>query len=113
MAFDVFHLLRPTAIVSSKRFQTAVLGKFIEAGLSEQKQSAARGPLQLEFDERGHLLRIVRAWVDGIRMPGEREEPFGLHFLNNGLPFEVLVARIGDLATRDLTRYKGTIQLHA
>src|SRR5207253_1659864 len=47
-----------------------------------------------------------------IRMPGERKEPLGLHFLHDGLPFEVLVARIGNLPTRHLTRYKGAIQFH-
>src|SRR6267378_7571402 len=45
-------------------------------------------------------------------MPGEGKDPLGLHFLHDGLPFEVLVARIGDLATRNLTRQERAIQFH-
>src|SRR6202011_5683378 len=46
-------------------------------------------------------------------VPGEGKEPFRLHFLHDGLPFEVLVARIGHLATRDLAGYERPIQFHA
>jgi len=37
-------------------------------------------------------------------MPGKGKEPLGLHFLHDGLPFEVLVARMSnyDRATPDL-----------
>jgi len=45
--------------------------------------------------------------------PGEGEEPLGFHGLHDGLPLEMLVAGIGNLAARNLTRYKRTIQLHA
>jgi hypothetical protein len=34
---DVLHLFCPTAIVSSERFETAVTGKLIEAGLGEHQ----------------------------------------------------------------------------
>ena len=33
-----------------------------------------------EFDERGHLLRVIYFGIDSIRMPGEGKESFGLHF---------------------------------
>ena len=46
-------------------------------------------------------------------MPSERKEPFGLHFLHDGFPFEVLIAGVGNLAARDLTRYERTLQFHA
>ena len=46
-------------------------------------------------------------------MPGKREEPLGLHLLHHCLPFEVLVPRIGNLASRHLTRYERPIQFHA
>src|SRR5271157_911080 len=45
--------------------------------------------------------------------PCEGKEPFGFHFLHDGLPFDVLVARIGNMAPRHLTRYKWAIQFHA
>jgi hypothetical protein len=35
MVLDVLHLLGPTAIVSSECLETAVAGKFIEAGLGD------------------------------------------------------------------------------
>jgi hypothetical protein len=35
MVLDVLHLLGPTALVSSERFETAVAGKLIEAGLGD------------------------------------------------------------------------------
>src|SRR5215468_5304757 len=44
--------------------------------------------------------------------PGEGKQPFGLHFLHDRLPFDMLVAWIGDLATRDLTRDKWAVQFH-
>jgi hypothetical protein len=31
-------------------------------------------------------------------MPGKTEQSFGLHLLDNGVPFQVLIARIGDVA---------------
>src|ERR1700716_2271311 len=44
--------------------------------------------------------------------PCERKELFGFDFLHDGLPFDVLVAWIGNMATRHLTRYKWAIQFH-
>src|SRR6266481_5683232 len=46
-------------------------------------------------------------------VPSKAEEAFGLHFLHDGVPFEVLIARIRDLATRDLTRHERAIEFHA
>src|SRR5215472_4594946 len=44
--------------------------------------------------------------------PGEGKQPFRLHFLHDGLPFEMLVAGICNLATRDLTLHKRALQSH-
>ncbi len=77
------------------------------------KQRAARGLLQPEFDQRGRFLRVVDFGIDGIRVPGEGKEPFGLHLLHHGLPFDVLVARVGNMAARDLARHERAIQFHA
>src|SRR6266850_2988995 len=113
MLLDILHLLCPAAVIHAECFEAAVAGDFVEAGLSEQKQRAARCLLQPEFDERGRLLRVIYFGIDGIRVPGEGKEPFRLHFLHDGLPFDVLVARIGNLATRDLPWYERAIQFHA
>src|ERR1035438_1485034 len=113
MAFNVLHLLRPTAVIPAECFRAAVARDLVEAGLREQKQRAAGGLLQLEFDERGRLLRIVRFGIDGIRVPGEGKEPFRLHLLHDGLPYYMLVARVGYGAPRDLTRYEWAIEFHA
>src|SRR5580698_4843874 len=45
-------------------------------------------------------------------MPGERKEPLMLHFLHDRFPFDVLIARIRNLAARNLTRHKRSVQLH-
>src|SRR5215469_3914633 len=44
--------------------------------------------------------------------PGEGKQSFRLHFLHDRLPFEMLVAGICNLATRDLTLNKWAIQFH-
>src|SRR5271167_813848 len=112
MVFDVLHLFCPTAVIHAECFEATVAGDLVEAGLHEQKQRTLCGLLQPEFDERGRLFRVIYVGIDGIRMPGEGKEPFWLHFLHDGLPFDVLVARMGNLATRDLTRYEWAIQFH-
>src|SRR5215472_9260618 len=45
--------------------------------------------------------------------PGKGKKPLGLHLLHDGLPFNVLVAGICHLATRDLPRDKWAIQFHS
>src|ERR1700690_1644646 len=45
-------------------------------------------------------------------MPGEGKEPFGLLLLHDRLLFDVLVARMSNLATRDLAGYELAIQFH-
>jgi hypothetical protein len=42
----------------------------------------------------------------------EGEKPLWLHFLHNLLPFDVLIARMGNLAAHDLTGHKRAVQLH-
>src|SRR5580700_634047 len=112
MVLDVLYLLGPSAIVSAEGIETAIRGKFVEAGLREHQQRAAGGFLQPELDECGWFLRAVE-WVVvrflnrlGMR-PGEGEQPLRFHFLDNSLPLEMLVARISDLAAGDLTWHKG------
>jgi len=74
------HLLRPTAVIPAECFRAAVARDLVEAGLREQKQRAAGGLLQLEFDERGVSFRIVRFGIDGIRVPGEGKSRSGSIF---------------------------------
>jgi hypothetical protein len=45
-------------------------------------------------------------------MPGKTEQSFGLHLLDNGFPFQVLIARIGDVAPCDRTGYKRAVEFH-
>src|ERR1700730_10379442 len=45
--------------------------------------------------------------------PREGKKSFGFHFLHDGLPFEVLIARICNLATRNLALHEWAIQFHA
>src|ERR1035438_3156067 len=98
MLLDVLHLLCPTAVVHAECFVATVAGDFVKARLREHKQGAACGLLQPEFDKGGRFLGIIYFGIDAIRMPRERKKPFGLHFLHDGLPFQVLVAMIGNLA---------------
>jgi hypothetical protein len=67
MLLDVLHLLCPAAVVHAECFDAAVVGDLFEPGLRQQKQGAARGLLQPEFDERGWLLRIIYFGADGIK----------------------------------------------
>src|SRR6266404_3752058 len=112
MTPDVGELLCPTAIIHAECFQTAVAGDFVEAGFREYEQCASLGFLQPKFDQGWCFLRVISFSIDGIRMPREGKESFRFHFLHNRFPFEVLVARIGNLSTRDLTWYEWAIQLH-
>src|ERR1035438_3237441 len=104
IALNILHLLCPAAVVPAECFEQAVAGNLVETGLSEQKQCAARGRLQPELDERGRLLRVIYLGIDGIRVPGEREEPFGFHLLHEGLPYYVLVAKGGKISGQELRR---------
>src|SRR5882762_6636911 len=113
MLLDVLLLLCPTAVIHAERFVAAVAGDLVEAGLAEHKQCAGRGLLQPEFDERGRLLRVILLGINGIGMPGEGKEPFRLYFQNHGLPFDVLVHRVGNVAARNLARYEWPIQFHS
>src|SRR3982074_1260300 len=112
MALDVLHLLSPAAVIHTERFRAAVRGHFVEAGLGEQQQSSAGGPLQPELDQRGWLLRVVHLRIDAVRMPGEAEETLGLDRLYDRLPADMLVAGVGDLALRELTGYEGTLEFY-
>src|SRR5262249_15685835 len=46
-------------------------------------------------------------------MPREREQPFGLHVLHHDFPLDVLVAGIGNVSARELSRDEGAIQRDA
>src|ERR1017187_29500 len=113
MTLNVLHLLSPTAVIPAPCLKGAAAGDFIEAGLGKQQQGAAGGFLEPEFDKRGLILGIVCFWVHGVRVPGEGKQPLAFHCLYYGLPFEVLVTGIGNVATRDLTGHKWAIQLHS
>src|ERR1017187_407856 len=112
MTLNVLHLLSPTAVIHAPCLKFALAGDFVEAGLGKQQQCAACGFLESEFDKRGRLLRIVYFWVHGVRVPREGKQPLGFHCLYYGLPFEVLVTGIGNVAARDLTGHKWAIQFH-
>src|SRR5580704_1392053 len=109
MDLDVLHLLRPTAIIHTKRLTPAVRGNFIEARLRKLQQRTSSGFLKFEFDQSGCFARVVLLGIDRIGVPGEGEEPLVLHLLNNRLPSEVFVPRIGDLAMRNLPWREGAI----
>src|SRR6267378_5635456 len=113
MALDVLHLLSPATVIHTERFRTALRGHLVKAGLGEQQHGPGRGLLQPELDQRGGLLRVVHLRIDAVRMPGEAEEPLGLDLLHHGLPADMLVAGVGDLALRQLARYERTLQFHA
>src|SRR6266540_684291 len=106
MPCDVFKLLAPAALVHAKRLVTAVAWQLVEPRLDDAQQRPRRGFLQGELDERRRLSGIIFVGIDGIRMPGEREQSLRLHFLNDRLPAQVLVTRIGDLSARNLSRHK-------
>jgi hypothetical protein len=59
MVLDILHLPFPPAIIHAERFQAAVTGNLVEAGLRKFEQSATCSLLQPEFEERRRLLRIV------------------------------------------------------
>src|SRR5580658_4800315 len=111
--FNVLHLHRPAAIVHAERLGAAVARNLVESGLGEDEQGAIRGFLQPKFDESGRFLRVIDFRVDPIRMPGERKKPLGLHFLNDGVPIDVLVSRVGDVAGGGLARDERAVQLDA
>src|SRR5262249_5647039 len=113
MRHDVLHLFGPTAIVHTEGFGPAGRWDLVETGLGEDEQRAVLGLLQPEFHERGCFLRVVHRWIDGIGMPGERKQSFRLHVLHHDLPLEVLVAGIGNVSPRDLSRDEGAVERHA
>src|SRR5262249_40155036 len=117
ISLDVLHLFRPTALIPAEGFKTKVAGDIVEPRLRDHKQCASGDLLQSEFDKRGWecclISRCVIRLVQGFRMrPGEGKQPFRLHSLYDSLPFDMLVAGVCDLATRDLTRDKWAIQFH-
>src|SRR5438309_1954566 len=112
MALDVLHLLSPAAVIHAERLGAAVGGHLVEAGLGEQQYRPGRGLLEPELDQRGCLLRVVHLRIDAVGVPGETEEGLGLDLLHDGLPADMLVAAVGDLALRELTGYERTLQLH-
>ncbi|SPE26429.1 hypothetical protein SBA2_30094 [Acidobacteriia bacterium SbA2] len=113
IALDVLHLRAPPAFIHAVRFVAAVARDLVEAGLGEQQQRTARSLLQPEFDQGGRFFRVIDLGIDGIRVPGEREETFRLHFLDHRFPFDVFVPRVSDVTARDLARHEGALQFHA
>src|ERR1700747_1187618 len=59
IALNILHLLCPAPVIHAECFEAAAAGDFVETGFTEQKQCAARGLFQPEFDERRRLLRVI------------------------------------------------------
>src|ERR1700730_13985227 len=113
MSLNVLHLPCPPSVILAERLVAAGAVNLAEPGLRQQKQCTVTSLRQLEFDERGRLLRVIHFRIDGVRMPGEGEELFGLHFLHVGFPDDVLVPRMCNVATRDLPCHEWAIQFHS
>jgi len=91
MLRDVLDLLAPAAVIHAERFEPALARKLVETRLDDSQQSPCQGALQGELDERRRLVGVILVRIDRIGIPGEREQPLGLHFLDDRLPSDVLI----------------------
>jgi len=96
-AGDVLDLLAPAAVVHAEGLVATVRRQLVEARFDDTQPGARRRLLQGEFDQRRRLSAVILLRVDGVGVPGEGEQPLGLHLLHHGPPCDVLVARMGDL----------------
>src|SRR2546425_7996869 len=110
---DVRDLLSPSRVVHPERLGTPCCRNVIEARLDHCELGAFRDLLELEFDERGGLLRVVRSGFDRVWMPAVREPALGIHPLDGELDVHVLIARRGDLAPNSGARRKCAVKLDA
>src|SRR5262245_19996569 len=113
MGCDVRHLLAPAPLIHAVGLKAAVLGNGIEARFGDDEERPLALWLEPELDPSGRLRAVVDRGIDGIGMPGERKQTLGLHGLNHGLPFHMLIARIGDLAARQPAHLEGRLELDA
>src|ERR1044072_3775480 len=102
MLSDIFALNAPAPIVHAKCFIAALGRYFVKSGFHDSQPGSSRGLLQRELDQRGRLAGIVLVGIDGVGMPGEREQPLRLHALHDRFPVEMLVTRVGNVPARDL-----------
>src|SRR4029077_3384936 len=110
---DVLNLLAPTAVIHPERFETTVALQLVETRLDDAQQGSRRGDVRCKLDKAQRFPVIVLGRIDRVRMPGEREQPLRLHFLDHGLPSDMLIAGVGYLPTRNLPRHKRSVQTNA
>ncbi len=110
---DVLDLCGPAAVVHAIGLRAPVRGDLVEAALDDTQTRAVCRRLECELDQRLRLPRVVDVGIDRVGMPGQREQPFRLHLLDDDVPANVLVTRICDLAGRRLSRNKRSFDLHA
>jgi len=113
MPRDVLDLLAPTAVIHPERVEATLAWEPVETRLDDAQQGPRRDALQCELDERWRLTRIILVGINRVGMPGEREQPLRLNFLDHSLPSEMLVTGIGYLPTRNLPRHKWPVQSDA
>src|SRR5262249_40343291 len=113
MLFDILHLHSPAGVVHAQCLVAAFCRDSVEARFDHAQQGPGRGLLQRKLDQCRLLAGIVVALVLRVGMPGEREQPLGLHLLDHRLPAILLMARIGDLPARDLAWHERPLQPHA
>src|SRR2546421_2051930 len=86
MPRDVSDLLAPTAVIHAEGLEPAIAWDLVETRLDDAQRSPRQDALQCKLDERRRLTGIILARIDCVGVPGEREQPLGLHFLDHGLP---------------------------
>src|SRR6266851_4183352 len=102
MPCDVLDLLAPTAVIHPERFEPALARELVETRLDDAQQGPRRDAVQRELDKRRRLTGIILVRINRVGMPGEREQPLGLDFLDHGLPADMLISGVGDLPARNL-----------
>jgi hypothetical protein len=75
--FHQLHLRSPTFIVARKRFRPPPQRYSVEAGFGDGQHRATRYFLELEYNKRRELFRIVDCGIDRIRMPSKRKKRIG------------------------------------
>src|SRR3979409_1199639 len=91
MPRDVLDLGRPAAFVHAEGLVAAVRRQLVEARFDDAQPRAGCRLLPGEFDQRRAVAVVVLLGIDGIGVPGEGEQPLGLHLLHHSLPGNVLV----------------------
>src|ERR1700730_9293688 len=103
-------MLTQPAVVHAEGFEPALARELVETRLDEAQQSPRRDAPQGKLDECWRLTGVVLFRIDRIGMPGEREQPLGLHFLDDRLPPDMFIAGIVYLPAGNLSRHKGPVQ---